>query len=548
MEVAAWNAYRRASMPAPPARAAGSSAGRSVASFQADYLAWLGNYAADNYNSASYVDGAPLNIKATAFADAAHAAFNPRSIAGLENWGVDTTEDGDAFCSSITLEGKRVRFCLSEAAGLPIVSLGANWPGFPADLAMNGSATLVWSAQRATRCDFAPAIGTTAISGTASTGPLSATTTYEMVCTGLGGSSRASVLVRVSTAPPDPPVWQCDPAQRNYGHGDGPYVADGMYRGCAGSGSQMNIDMSTWGTCPPGMAPYGLDDSRWTIGSCAPLPMPDILVGNPVQRAGGPCQANEVIVGGYGDGPYNVCQAINTTRYRLGEQQHTSTYYNSGTYRGPFDETGLPVAIVYSFQRMYYSAWPGLGPYETTWWDRDGCVNLPYGSLSTYKNGKYCGDIRSKVLQWAGAPGDPPLGTPVKMFPDCSGLVGGGTRVAALGSNPGCIAPTSGARPTVTMEVTRDVNPNVWQSSVTISRGQRARIRWSSSNVTGCFVDGPGLDGWSNGNNNWQTPVLTASTSYSVFCKWQTPGTGMNNQSRNMTAGQEIRSVTIYVQ
>lgn len=70
--------------------------------------------------------------------------------------------------------------------------------GSPTNVAANGSATLNWSAANATSCSASGAwSGTKAISGSQSTGALTATRTYNLSCTGTGGNASKSVTVFV---------------------------------------------------------------------------------------------------------------------------------------------------------------------------------------------------------------------------------------------------------------------------------------------------------------------------------------------------------------
>ena len=71
----------------------------------------------------------------------------------------------------------------------------------------------------------------------------------------------------------------------------------------------------------------------------------------------------------------------------------------------------IPIALRYGIGRMGFNEW-----------DRDGCVGFPYGSLLVAKSAKGCGKIQFTELEFTGLPGDSPAGTPVKMFPDCSGV------------------------------------------------------------------------------------------------------------------------------
>ncbi|KKP77881.1 MAG: hypothetical protein UR77_C0011G0003 [Candidatus Nomurabacteria bacterium GW2011_GWC2_35_35] len=82
----------------------------------------------------------------------------------------------------------------------PTVTISAS----PTSVAYNGSSTLTWSSTNATSCtasgDWS---GAKAISGTQSTGALTASKTYTLTCTGPGGiSAPASATVIVGAQPP----------------------------------------------------------------------------------------------------------------------------------------------------------------------------------------------------------------------------------------------------------------------------------------------------------------------------------------------------------
>ncbi len=72
---------------------------------------------------------------------------------------------------------------------------------------------------------------------------------------------------------------------------------------------------------------------------------------------------------------------------------------------------------------------PGLrcveGTAEHTGWNvlqqnlfgSDGCSGFPYGALFVSQTGKHCDDMRTRQVLYNGqGPGDPPAGSPVKMF------------------------------------------------------------------------------------------------------------------------------------
>lgn len=86
--------------------------------------------------------------------------------------------------------------------GAPTVSLSAN----PNNVASGGSSTLTWSSTNATDCNASGAWGgVKLLSGSESTGALTATSTFTLACTGTGGITSQSATVSVSASPPPPP-------------------------------------------------------------------------------------------------------------------------------------------------------------------------------------------------------------------------------------------------------------------------------------------------------------------------------------------------------
>jgi hypothetical protein len=81
----------------------------------------------------------------------------------------------------------------------PTLSLSAS----PTSVSAGASSTLTWSSTNTTSCTASGGwVGTKAISGSASTGALVASSTYTLTCTGAGGSASASASVSVAPAAP----------------------------------------------------------------------------------------------------------------------------------------------------------------------------------------------------------------------------------------------------------------------------------------------------------------------------------------------------------
>jgi hypothetical protein len=98
---------------------------------------------------------------------------------------------------------KSVAVTISSTSPSPTLSLSAS----PATVAANGTTVLTWSSTNATSCTAGGGwSGSMATSGNQSVGPLTATTSFSLSCTGSGGSVTKSVSVTVSGSPPPPPV------------------------------------------------------------------------------------------------------------------------------------------------------------------------------------------------------------------------------------------------------------------------------------------------------------------------------------------------------
>ena len=88
---------------------------------------------------------------------------------------------------------------VNAAVVAPTVSLSAT----PTNVSSGGSAMLSWSSTNASSCTASGGwSGSEPTNGSASTGALSATTTYALSCSGPGGSASQSVTVSVSTPAP----------------------------------------------------------------------------------------------------------------------------------------------------------------------------------------------------------------------------------------------------------------------------------------------------------------------------------------------------------
>ena len=112
---------------------------------------------------------------------------------------------------------------------------------------------------------------------------------------------------------------------------------------------------------------------------------------------------------------YMRCTRIDTSRFTLGPAtpslgigwgRHYSSYFHPRTSRGR-----IPAGLRYALARKS----------ENEWGDGS-CLGYPYGSLLVAKLNKYCPGFLFRELQYTGAEGDPPQGTPVPVIPSCRAI------------------------------------------------------------------------------------------------------------------------------
>jgi hypothetical protein len=120
--------------------------------------------------------------------------------AGLSACGsdVDTTSNGtqtSSASSTSTASSPTVGVSSATSSTAPTVAISAD----PSIVTSGGSTTLTWTSTGATACTASGAwSGAEAVSGTRSTGALSADTTYTLNCTGPGGNTQQSTTITIS--------------------------------------------------------------------------------------------------------------------------------------------------------------------------------------------------------------------------------------------------------------------------------------------------------------------------------------------------------------
>lgn len=166
------------------------------------FVAWTGG-------SAVYTLKAPANWKTgtwtwkriAAASGSASPTANERGTYGRFRY----VPSLNAFIVVNSVSGPTYMYKLSAGGGAPstgtppTVTVSAN----PNSVSAGGTATLSWSSLDATSCSAGGAwSGTKAVSGSASVGPLNATSTFSLSCSGSGGTTTQSATVQVVTSGP----------------------------------------------------------------------------------------------------------------------------------------------------------------------------------------------------------------------------------------------------------------------------------------------------------------------------------------------------------
>ncbi len=114
------------------------------------------------------------------------------------------------------------------------------------------------------------------------------------------------------------------------------------------------------------------------------------------------------------------CTKINTGRYQLAEPSEGYQWGLKKDFRHYLHNvkaigwSRIPLGLRYGIGRVR-NAKPGKRR-------TDGCIGYPFGSLLVSKTHKLCHGIYFSQLQYRGAPGDPPAGTPVEIIPKCAAI------------------------------------------------------------------------------------------------------------------------------
>ena len=406
----------------------------------------------------------------------------------------------------------------------PTVTLTAS----PSTLASGASSTLHWSAVNALSCNAGGAwSGTKALTGTQSTGALTANSTYTLTCAGPGGSAAQSATVTIaSTAPtvtlsvgPNS-IASGDSATLNWTANNATAcTASGAWTGAkAVHGSQSTGDLTATSTYTLTCAGAGgTAKQSATVSVKAPTPTIS-LVANPSSVL-----SNGATTLTWSAANATACKASGAwsgNKALAGTQSSGALTANSVfglACTGPGGSAAQSVTVTVS---PHTTAVVSLSAKPST---------VSRGSETTLAWSATNATACTASGGWSGS-------KPVSGSQSTGALTANTTYALA------CTGPGGGATQTTTVSVTSP-GPGVslTLNPTTVKSGASTALTWSSTNATACTASG----GWSGAkpvSGSQSSGALTASKTYTLTCTG--PG-GSATQSATVTVSSSAPTVTL---
>lgn len=209
----------------------------------------------------------PASIAAGGTATLAWSSSNADSCVASGGWAGAKATSGNQTVGPLTANSSFAIKCtgaggsksatatviVQQPAAAPTLSFAAS----PLSVASGASSTLTWSSANATSCVASGAwAGTKAVSGSASTGALTAGKTYTLACTGAGGTVTRSTSVAIAAAGAPTLTFAASPASVKSGSASQLTWSTTNATSCSASGSWSGTK-STAGTQSTGALTAG---------------------------------------------------------------------------------------------------------------------------------------------------------------------------------------------------------------------------------------------------------------------------------------------------
>ena len=407
----------------------------------------------------------------------------------------------------------------------PVISLNVN----PSTVTSGNAATITWSSTNASSCTAQGTwTGTKSISGSQSTGALTANANYTLTCTGAGGSASQSASVTVT--PPAPTVsFGARPSTVQKGSDSmlswssanaTSCIASGAWKGNqALSGSQVTPSLPTTAvyvlTCT-GAGGSATQSTTVTVAPSSLAPIVNLSLGPSAIASGGSSTLNWSSTNATScsaSGDWSGSKAVRGSE-STGNLSASSTYMLTCTGAGGSASQSATVSVTAPAPTITLSASPtsiNSGSSATLTW------STTHATTCTASDGW----SRNKPISGTQSTG--PLTANTIYSLTCTGPGGSAAQSATV--------TVSTPSPAVTM----NANPS------TVSSGASSTLTWSSTNATACTASN-GWTGTKPTRGSYTTVALSAATKFTLTCS----GTGGSaSQSATISVAAAPPSVSL---
>lgn len=415
---------------------------------------------------------------------------------------------------------------VSVKTPLPTVSLSVG----PSAIASGASATITWSSAQATACIASGAwSGDKALSGSQSTGALTANKTYTLTCTGAGGSAAQSATVSVKAAAPTVSL-SASPSSITRGGTASLVWSSTHATSCTASGAWSGAK-SVSGSQSTGAltanAVYSLTCTG--AGGVAMQSATVTVTSTPTATVSLSASPSTVVSGGTSTLTWSSRDATSCTASGAwagskptSGSQSTGALTASATYSLTCSGAGGNAA-----QSTTVSVTPAAptvslvaSPSTIT---SGGSAGLTWSS--THATACTAGGAWSGAKALSGSQSTGALKANTTYSLTCTGAGGSATQAATVSVTPITPAPT----------VSLAASPS------SIVSGKSTMLTWSSTNATSCTASG----GWSGSHStsgSQSTGTLSANATYTLTC---TGGGGSAAQSATVTVASAAPTVSL---
>jgi len=400
------------------------------------------------------------------------------------------------------------------APPLPTVTIAAN----PASLVLGGSSTLNWSSTNATACTAGSAwSGPEATSGTQSVTPTATgTSSYDLTCTGSGGSVTSTATVTV-TAPPLPTVTiAANPASLVLGNSSTlswssanatSCTASGAWSGTEAVSGTQNVTPVATGTNSYALTCTGSGGSTTstaTVSVTAPAPTVMIAIsptaiatGQSATLSWSSTNATSCTASGAWSGTEATSGSLSESPSAAGTDVYTLSCTGSG---------GTTIASA----TLTVSAVAPPPPAAPTVTIAANPPDITLGQSTTLSWSSTNATSCTASGAWNGAE---PTGGSMNESPDAAGSDAYTLNCSGAGGSA-----SASASVTVTAATPAAPTLSITAQPAAITLGQSTTLNWSSANAGSCSASGAWSGEEDTAGEQAETPAATGAAIYTLSC------------------------------